>query len=182
MGDATHLLLAAEAGDAQAAGRLLPLVYDELRTIAAAQVAAEQPGRALTPTALVHKAYLRLAGGQRYDGRPHFFAAAGEAIRRILVEAARRRLALKRGGPAGREPVELGGLAALAPDEQVVAVHDALDALAGIDPEAAALVKLRFFAGMTTTEAAAALGLSVRSAHDLWAFARSWLRRALRPD
>ena len=131
----------------------------------------------------MHEAYLRLIGDQQFDNRRHFFAAAAEAMRRILVEAARRRLAVKRGGgQAEREAVDLMAIAAPVGDERLLSVHDALDGLAETDPEAATLVKLRFFGGMTMNEVAAALGMSVRSAHDVWAYARSWLRRAMRPD
>jgi RNA polymerase sigma factor (TIGR02999 family) len=178
MDDVTCLLQAIDAGDPQAAARLLPVVYDELRKLAAARMAAERADHTLQPTALVHEAYLRLVGGQRFAGRGHFFSAAAEAMRRILVEAARRRATLKRGGPAARVPLD-GVEAAGADDDQLLAVHEALDDLSAADPDAAALVKLRFFAGLTATEAADALGMSVRSAHDLWAYARSWLRDKL---
>ena len=180
MDDVTRILQDIDAGDPQAADRLLPLVYDELRRLAAARMAAERPGHTLDATGLVHEAYLRLVGGQRFDSRGHFFAAAAEAMRRILVEAARRRAARKRGGPAGRVPLEEAEAPAAADDDRLLAVHEALDELAKADPDAATLVKLRFFAGMTAAEAAEALGMSVRSAHDLWAYARSWLRRKLR--
>ena len=182
MDDVTHILHAIDAGDPQAADRLLPLVYDELRKLAAARMAAERPDHTLNATGLVHEAYLRLVGGQRFDSRAHFFAAAAEAMRRILVEAARRRATLKRGGPAGRVPLEEVEAPAAADDDQLLAVHEALDELAKADPDAATLVKLRFFAGLTATEAADALGMSVRSAHDLWAYARSWLRRNMREE
>jgi RNA polymerase sigma factor (TIGR02999 family) len=185
MPDVTQMLSAIEAGDTRAAAELLPLVYDELRRLAAARLAEERPGQTLQATALVHEAYLRLVGAQQaqaFKSRGHFFAAAAEAMRRILVEAARRRAALKRGGEAGREALEPSELAAPVPDQRLLAVHEAVDDLARADPEAANLVKLRFFAGMTTTEAADALGMSVRAAHDLWAYARSWLRRHMRPE
>jgi RNA polymerase sigma factor (TIGR02999 family) len=188
MSDVTQLLNAIDQGDPHAAERLLPLVYDELRKLAAAKLAREKPGQTLQATALVHEAYLRLvaSGGRQppdepaWNGRGHFFAAAAEAMRRILVEQARRRMAVKRGGQAGREDLDPSGLAAPAPEEHLLAVHDALDAFARTDPEAATLVKLRFFAGMTMTEAAEALNMSVRSAQDLWAYARSWLRGHMR--
>jgi RNA polymerase sigma factor (TIGR02999 family) len=182
MDDVTHILQAIDAGDPEAAGRLLPLVYDELRKLAAARMAAERADHTLDATGLVHEAYLRLVGGQRFSSRAHFFAAAAEAMRRILVDAARRRATLKRGGTAGRVSLEAVEVPAAADDIQLLAVHEALDELAKADADAAALVKLRFFAGLTATEAADALGMSVRSAHDLWAYSRSWLRRALRPD
>ncbi len=181
MPDVTRLLEAAQAGDRLAAGQLLPLVYDELRKLAAARMTAEAPDHSLDATALVHEAYLRLVGDQRFDGRGHFFAAAAEAMRRILVESARRRLADKRGGQADRVPLAEAELTAREPD-LVLAVDEALDALARTDPDAAALVKLRFFAGLTAADAAAAMGLSTRSAHDLWAYARSWLHRQLRAE
>jgi RNA polymerase sigma factor (TIGR02999 family) len=183
MSDVTRLLGAAAAGDPKAASALLPLVYDELRNLAAARLAAERPGQTLQATALVHEVYLRLVGGQSprdWNGRGHFFAAAAEAMRRILVEAARRRTALKRGGHADRRALDEAEVAAPAPDDELLAVHDALEDLARADPDAAALVKLRFFGGLTAAEAADALGMSTRSAHDLWAYARSWLRRHLR--
>ena len=190
MSDVTHILSAIEAGDPHAAEQLLPLVYDELRQLAAHKLAQEKPGQTLQATALVHEAYLRLVGnlapgespGAKYTGRGHFFAAAAEAMRRILVDQARRRKAAKRGGQASREDLDESAIAAPEPAEDVVALSEALDQLAGQDAAAAELVKLRFFAGLNMTETAQALGMSVRSAHDLWAYARSWLRRNLRPD
>jgi RNA polymerase sigma factor (TIGR02999 family) len=185
MSEVTRILSAIEQGDRHAAAQLLPLVYDELRKLAAQRLAQEKPGQTLQATALVHEAYLRLVDvekAQHWNSRGHFFAAAAEAMRRILVEQARRRLALKRGGQAEREVLEPSAIAVPAPDEHLLAVHEALDDLARSDPEAATLVKLRFFGGMTTAEAAKALALSVRSAHDLWTYARSWLRRRLRPE
>ena len=181
MNDVTHILRAIEQGDPEAARQLWPLVYEELHKLAAAQMSREQPGQTLDATALVHEAYLRLEIDREhaFANRRHFFAAAAEAMRRILVEAARRRAALKRGGPAARVPLE--GLAERAADGdgQLLAVHEALDELARREPDAAALVKLRFFAGLTAADAAKVMGLSVRSAHDLWAYARSWLRRKM---
>ena len=181
MDDVTHILQEIDAGNPGAADRLLPLVYDELRKLAAARMAAERPGHTLDATGLVHEAYLRLVGGQRFDSRGHFFAAAAEAMRRILVESARRRAARKRGGAAGRVPLDEAEARVAADDDRLLAVHEALDELEKADRDAAALVKLRFFAGMNAVEAAEALGMSVRSAHDLWAYARSWLRRAMNP-
>ena len=181
MSEVTQILDSIEAGDARAAAQLLPLVYDELRSFAAAQMSREKPGQTLNATALVHEAYLRLIGDQQFENRRHFFAAAAEAMRRILVEAARRRTAIKRsGGRVDREPLDQILIAAKVSDEQLLGVHDALEDLARTDPDAATLVKLRFFSGMSMGEVAGALGMSVRSAHDLWAYARSWLRRALR--
>jgi RNA polymerase sigma factor (TIGR02999 family) len=185
MSDVTQVLYAIEQGDPHAAGRLLPLVYDELRKLAAQKLAREQPGQTLQATALVHEAYLRLVDGEkarRWNSRGHFFAAAAEAMRRILVEQARRRNALKRGGQAGREELQESALVAPQPDEEVLAVHEALEQLAAIDPLAANLVQLRFFAGLNMSEAAEVLGMSVRSAHGVWAYARSWLHRKMRPD
>lgn len=183
MSDITLVLAAIEAGEPHAVEQLLPLVYEQLRKLAAQKLAQEQPGQTLQATALVHEAYLRLVDKEQcWNSRGHFFAAAAEAMRRILVEQARRRKTVKRGGLAAREPMELSEIAAPAPDEHLLAVNDALDELARTDPEAATLVNLRFFGGMTMTEAAEALGMSVRSAHDLWAYARSWLRRCLRPQ
>ena len=183
MSEVTRILSAIERGDPHAAEQLLPLVYEELRQLAAQRLAQEKPGQTLQPTALVHEAYLRLVGGSPpngWDGRGHFFAAAAEAMRRILVDQARRRNAAKRGGQAVREELHESALAAPGPDSEVIALHDALERFATVDPAAANLVKLRFFAGLNMSEAAEALGLSVRSAHGLWAYARSWLRREMR--
>lgn len=168
-----------------AAHDLLPLVYDELRRMAGYRMALEAPGHTLQPTALVHEAWLRLmgsGGGAQFADRSQFFAAAAEAMRRILVESARRRQALKRGG--GVEPDELDELALpiLAPEEEMLAVDDALHALAQEDPASANLVKLRYFVGMTMDEAAAALGLSLRATERQWTFARAWLRRRMETD
>jgi RNA polymerase sigma factor (TIGR02999 family) len=180
--DVTRLLEAATRGDQQAAAELLPLVYDELRKLAAAKLAHEKPGQTLNATALVHEAYLRLIGDQQFDGRGHFFAAAAEAIRRILVEQARRRQAAKRGGQRQREELDPDRIAAPAPDDELLALHEALDRLAEHDPQKAELVKLRYFAGLTADQAAAALGLSPSAGHRHWAYARAWLKRAISPD
>ena len=179
MSEITHLLTAAAAGDRQAAADLLPLVYDELRQLAAARMAAERPGHTLDATALVHEAYLRLVGDQHFDGKAHFFAAAAEAMRRVLVNHARDRSRLKRGG--GRNRVDLDRITspAAATDDDLLELDDALDRLANEFPVAAELVKLRFFAGMTLGEAAEALGLPRRTADRHWAFARAWLAEAL---
>jgi RNA polymerase sigma factor (TIGR02999 family) len=185
MTEVTRILSAIEKGDSQAAEKLLPLVYDELRKLAAAKLAQEKPGQTLQATALVHEAYLRLVSGdeeQRWDSRGHFFSAAAEAMRRILVDQARRRQAAKRGGLQKRVEVPESSLTAPMPDDELLALHEALEQLALIDSAAADLVRLRFFAGLKTTEAAEALGMSVRSAHDLWAYARSWLRRRTKGD
>ena len=183
----TQVLNAIEQGDPHAASQLLPLVYEALRKLAAQKLAQEKPGQTLQATALVHEAYLRLvardkrnepdAPGREWDNRGHFFAAAAEAMRRILVDEARRRQAAKRGGLQKRVEMPESGLTAPMPDDELLALHEALEQLASIDSAAADLVRLRFFAGLKTTEAAEALGISVRSAHDLWAYARSWLRR-----
>jgi RNA polymerase sigma factor (TIGR02999 family) len=182
MPDLTRLLLDIEQGDTKAAEQLLPLVYDELRKLAARRLADEKPGQTLQATALVHEAYLRLIGPDghaRWDGRGHFFAAAAEAMRRILVEKARREKRFKRGGD--RQRVDLDEVAEIAgrADERILAVDEALDRLASEDPQAAQLVKLRFFAGMSITEAAGVLGISRASAYEQWAYARAWLRCAV---
>jgi RNA polymerase sigma factor (TIGR02999 family) len=185
MSEVTRILSAIEQGEPHAAEQLLPLVYDELRRLAAQKLAHEKPGQTLDATGLVHEAYLRLVDveqAQHWNSRGHFFAAAAEAMRRILVEQARRRNAAKRGGQAGREELDEAVLAAPEPAEDVLALDDALTRLATIDPVAAQLVQLRFFAGLNMTEAADILGMSVRSAHDIWAYARSWLRREIRAD
>jgi RNA polymerase sigma factor (TIGR02999 family) len=182
MSDVTRLLDAAAAGDRHAAADLLPLVYDELRKLAAARMAAESPDQTLQPTALVHEAFLRLVGpadDARWDNRGHFFAAAAEAMRRILVDTARRKAAARHGGGLGRLALDPDLAATPEPREDLVALDAALDRLAADDPVKADLVKLRYFAGLTLPEAAAALGLSERTAGRHWAFARAWLRRAV---
>jgi RNA polymerase sigma factor (TIGR02999 family) len=190
MNEVTRVLSAIEEGDPHAVEQLLPLVYQELRQLAAQKLAQEKPGQTLQATALVHEAYLRLVASgdasarreRHWNSRGHFFAAAAEAMRRILVEQARRRNAAKRGGQAGREELQESAIAAPEPDEEVLAVHEALEQLSKIDPVAANLVQLRFFAGLNMSEAAQALGMSVRSAHGIWAYARSWLHRKIRPE
>jgi RNA polymerase sigma factor (TIGR02999 family) len=179
MPEITRLLEAAAAGDRQAAADLLPLVYDELRKLAAARMAAERPGHTLDATALVHEAYLRLIGDKQFDGKSHFFAAAAEAMRRVLVNHARDRARLKRGGR--RNWVDLAGLTgpAAASDDELLELDEALERLATEFPVAAELVKLRFFAGMTLGNAAEALGIPRRTADRKWAFARAWLADAL---
>ncbi len=182
MSAVTQLLDAAAAGDPAAAADLLPLVYAELRQLAAARLAAEKPGQTLQATALVHEAYLRLVGpdgGPAWAGRGHFFGAAAEAMRRILVEAARRKGRAKRGGGLRRvELVDAATRVADAPDE-VLAVDEALDRLAADDPMAAGLVKLRYYAGLSVEEAAAALGISRSAAYEHWAYGRAWLGHTL---
>jgi RNA polymerase sigma factor (TIGR02999 family) len=182
MADVTQILAAIEQGDPTAAAELLPLVYDELRKLAAAHLAHEKPGQTLQPTALVHEAYLRLvAGGQPdgWGGRGHFFAAAAEAMRRILVEAARRKNADKAGGTWQRHDLLDAELAVDSTGDDLFAVDEALTRLTTAHPRAARLVHLRFFLGMTLDEAAAHLGLDPRTAYRDWAYARAWLRREL---
>jgi len=183
--EVTRILSAIEQGDPHASEQLLPLVYGALRQLAAQRLAQEKPGQTLQSTALVHEAYLRLVdveSAQHWNSRGHFFAAAAEAMRRILVEQARRKMALKRGGQADRQELHESWIAAPEPDEELLAVHDALDQLEATDPVAANLVRLRFFAGLTMQEAADILGMSVRSAQDVWAYARSWLHHKVRPE
>src|SRR5579871_3310652 len=168
MPDVTRLLDAAAAGDRRAAADLMPLVYDELRKLAAVRLAAESPGQMLQPTALVHEAYLRLVGDQRFENRGHFFAAAAEAMRRILIEQARRKGRVKRGGGAARLDLDDLVLSAGPPHDDLLDVDEALDQLAAAAPRAAELVKLRFYAGLTGDEAAAALGVAPRTADALW--------------
>jgi RNA polymerase sigma factor (TIGR02999 family) len=183
MPDVTRILDAIEAGDPRAAAELLPLVYDELRRLAAARMHHEKAGQTLQATALVHEAYARLVGDQRFANRSHFFAAAAEAMRRILVEQARRKQRERHGG--GRCRVELRDQEAAIPmpDEQILSLDDALTKLAGIRPQAAKLVHLRFFAGLTLDESAPVIGISSRTARRLWLFARAWLRREMQsPD
>jgi RNA polymerase sigma factor (TIGR02999 family) len=185
MSEATRLLEAAEGGDARAADDLLPLVYDELRRLAAHQLAHETRGQTLQATALVHEAYLRLVGGpgeRRWDGRRHFLNAAADAMRRILLDRARARRAEKRGG--GRARVNLDDLAPAAPEapDDLLALDEALTRLAEKDAAKAELVKLPFFAGLTLEQAAAALGISPASADRHWAYARVWLLREMTRD
>jgi RNA polymerase sigma factor (TIGR02999 family) len=174
MNEVTRILSALDAGDPRAAQHLLPLVYDELRRLAAAQMAREKPGHTLDATALVHEAWVRLTGGQQFESRSHFFRASAEAMRRILVDHARARSAGKRGG--GWTRVELADWHKVAQDpEQVLALSEALDRLAVVEPRKAELVTLRFFGGLSMPEAADALGVSLPTAERWWAFARSWL-------
>jgi RNA polymerase sigma factor (TIGR02999 family) len=182
MNEVTQILRAMAHGDSSAASQLLPLVYDELRQLAAQKLGQETPGQTLEPTALVHEAYLRLVGegeDPHWDNRGHFFAAAAEAMRRILVESARRKGSRKRGGDRARADFDLGQLAAPELREDVLALDEALDRLAAADPEAARLVQLRYFAGLTLAEAAKVLGVSPRTADRLWAYARAWLLQAV---
>jgi RNA polymerase sigma factor (TIGR02999 family) len=189
MNEITRILSAIEQGDPSAASQLLPLVYDELRELAAQKLAQEKPGQTLQATALVHEAYLRLvmpASGSRdppeeqhWDGRRHFFAAAAEAMRRILLNRARDRGRLKRGGGWRRLHLDHIDLSVAEPPDDLLLLNDALDKLAQEDPDCAELVKLRFFAGLTLDEAALTLGVARRTADRYWAFARSWLYAAL---
>jgi len=182
MTEVTQMLNAIEQGDPQAAAQLLPLVYDELRRLAATRLANEPAGNTLQPTALVHEAYLRLIGtpgGDQWNHRGHFFAAAAEAIRRILVESARRRRSLKRGGGQNQRSLDDLQIPAPQPAEDLLALDEALDRLATIDPVKAELVKLRYFAGMTIEEAAEALAISPATAKRYWTYARTWLFHAM---
>lgn len=184
MTEITRILTAIDQGDAQAAGELLPLVYDELRNLAAQKMAHEAPGQTLQATALVHEAYLRLVGSQdqKWDNRGHFFAAAAEAMRRILIETARRKQRVKRGGNRQRQELQEADLAIDPPSDDFVALHDALEKLAIEDKQTAELVKLRYFAGLTTEQAAEVLGVSRRTAYRDWAYASSWLRLEMCED
>ncbi|HOX02130.1 MAG TPA: ECF-type sigma factor [Candidatus Paceibacterota bacterium] len=182
MSAVTVILHRAQQGDPHAAAELLPLVYDELRRVAAARMANAAPGHTLQPTALVHDAWLRLVGQDseaQFQNRTHFFAAAAEAMRHILIDRARRKQALRHGG--GQQPLDIDNLqiAVPAPDEELLAVDEALDRLARLDPAKAELVKLRYFVGMTFAEAAAALGISEPAAKRRWALARAWLFHAI---
>src|SRR5262245_27366045 len=183
MNDVTRVLHSLEQGDPQAAEQLLPLVYEELRKLASAKIAHEAPGQTLQATALVHEAWLKLAGTnrQQWHGRAHFFGAAAEAMRRILIDKARHKASQKHGGDRPREELH-DSIQVRAPAVEILAVHDALDALAAQDPLAAEVVKLRYFVGMTIAEIADALDLSPRTADRQWAFARAWLKRAIQGE
>ena len=177
MSDATFLLTAVEQGDPTAAEKLLDLLYDELRRLATSKMAREAPGQTLQPTALVHEAWLRLVGSEnpRFENRAHFFSAAAEAMRRILIDRARRKLTMRHGGNCERVDLDEQDLAAPAPDEQLLAVNEVLDNLARIHPVQAEVVKLRYFAGMTNEETARVLGVSVATVKNYWTFARTWI-------
>jgi RNA polymerase sigma factor (TIGR02999 family) len=186
MSDVTRILSAIEQGDPHAAEQLLPLVYDELRQLAAQRLAQENPGQTLQATALVHEAYLRLVGGdpgQPWDNRGHFFAAATEAMRRILVENARRKRSLKHGGDRRRQPLDPNCVAAPEAADDLLALDEALTRLAQTEPKVAELVKLRYFTGLTIPQAAAQLRISPRTADAWWSYAKAWFQAALHePD
>jgi RNA polymerase sigma factor (TIGR02999 family) len=183
MTEVTRILSAIKQGDPQAAEQLLPLVYDELRKLAATKLTREKPGQTLQATALVHEAYLRLVDVkevQHWDSRGHFFAAAAEAMRRILIENARRKRRQKRGCALRRVELDADQISYLSPAEDVLDLNDALDCLAAEDAQAAQFVKLRYFAGLSVEEAAEMVGLSRSAACEHWAYARAWLHRRLR--
>jgi RNA polymerase sigma factor (TIGR02999 family) len=185
LSDVTRILSQIEQGDPRAAEQLLPLVYNELRKLAAAKLAQERPGQTLQATALVHEAYLRLVESdqqQRWDSRQHFFSAAAEAMRRILVENARRKGSLKRGGDCQRQEFTDLDVAEPQRSQELLAVSEALDELEQADTTAAKLVKLRYFSGLTTPQAAEVLGVSPRTADRLWVYARAWLYRKIGPE
>jgi RNA polymerase sigma factor (TIGR02999 family) len=185
MSEVTRILSAIEQGDAMAAERLLPLVYEELRRLAAQKLAQEKPGQTLEATALVHEAYLRLVASERrasflpWGSRGHFFAAAAEAMRRILIESGRRKRRPRHGGGRQRVDLDQALLVASAPSDELRALSEALDRLEATDPPAARLVKLRYFAGLTMPEAAQVLGMTLRTAERNWTYARTWLHREL---
>jgi len=181
MSEVTRILSAVEQGDPHAASQLLPLVYDELRRLAAQKLAQEKPGQTLDATALVHEAYLRLVDGDQaphWDGRGHFFAAAAEAMRRILVDNARRKRSRKHGGGLSRQELDSGLIAAPQADDYLLALDEALTRLATTEPQVAELVKLRYFAGLTLPQAAAQLGIAPRTADAWWSYARAWFQAA----
>jgi RNA polymerase sigma factor (TIGR02999 family) len=185
MNEVTRILSVIEQGDPAAAELLLPLVYDELRRLAAEKMAREAPGETLQATALVHEAYLRLVDNeqaQHWNSRGHFFAAAAEAMRRILIDNARRKQRVRHGGGHKRLDLDEAHLLAAAPSDDLLALDEALTRLAARDPVRAELVKLRFFAGLTMPEAAQALGISLATAERYWTFARTWLYAELTPD
>jgi len=185
MSEVTQILSRIDSGDPSASAELLPLVYEELRKLAAVRMAAESPGQTLQATALVHEAYLRLIGDHEqgnWDSRGHFFSAAAEAMRRILVEAARRKGRVRHGGGIERAILREEDCCSLTTPEQLLAVDEVLECLAAEDPTAAEVVKLRYFAGMSTEEAALALGIHRTTAHRHWTYARAWIRTELGPN
>src|SRR5262245_54948839 len=181
MGEVTRILESMEEGDPKVAGQLLPLVYDELRKLAAARMAQEKPGQTLQATALVHEAWLKVAGSERqqWRGRAHFFGAAAEAMRRILIDQARRKASQKRGENQPAEELHESRIELSAPSQEILAVHDALDALEAEDRLAAEVVKLRYFVGMTVSEIADALEIAPRTVERHWSFARAWLKQSI---
>jgi RNA polymerase sigma factor (TIGR02999 family) len=179
MSELTCILFAIEQGDPKAAEQLFPLVYDELRRLAAVHMAQEKPGQTLDATALVHEAYIRLVGDQQFANRRHFFAAAAQAMRRILVETARRKGRDKHGGGRHRAAVALNDVARLEPDAEVLVLHEALEQFATHDPDKAKLVELRFFGGLTMEQAAECLNISLSTADRGWRYARAWLYAAM---
>jgi len=181
-GDMTRMLERAQKGDPKAAEELLPLVYDELRKLAAAKMAHERPGQTLQPTALVHEAWLHLGGDQQpaWQNRAHFFGAAAEAMRRVLVDRVRRKQAVKRGGNLERVDIDGLELPSPMPDDELLALDEALERLAAVDTRAAEMVKLCFFAGLTQAQAAKELGVSLATAERVWGFARAWLLREMK--
>lgn len=185
MNEVTRLLAAVGQGDGRAAEQLFPLVYEELRRLAARELAHEKPGHTLQPTALVHEAFVRLVEGdaaRQWESRRHFLRTAAEAMRRILIDAARRKRSQKRGGGHVRHELDATLLASPAPSDDLLALDEALTRLAAVDPVAAELVTLRYFSGLTLAEAADTLNISPRTADRLWSYARAWLLRALRSE
>jgi RNA polymerase sigma factor (TIGR02999 family) len=182
MEETTCILERAHQGDPMAAEKLLPLVYDELRRLAAQRMAREMSGQTLQPTALVHEVWLRLSGNQpaQFQNRAHFFGAAAEAMRRILIDRARKRAVREAAGLAAPEELQESQIEIHAPPDELLAVHEALDGLAAVNTEAAELVKLRYFVGMTLPEACESLGIPLRTAERLWTSSRAWLREAIR--
>ena len=183
MSDGRRIMNAIVSGDPQTAEQLLPLVYEELRTLAARWLAQEVPGQTLQPTALVHEAFLRLVGDEpdrHWDGRRHFFAAAAEAMRRILVDNARRKRRVKRGGRWQRQDIDPDQFHASAEPDDLLALHEALERLTAADPQVAELVTLRYFAGLSLPQVAESLGISLRTAERWWAYARAWLLSELK--
>jgi RNA polymerase sigma factor (TIGR02999 family) len=183
MSEVTRILNSIESGDPQAAGQLLPLVYQELRRLAAHKMSHEAAGQTLQPTALVHEAWLRLSGqpDKMWQGRAHFFGAAAEAMRRILIENARRRHAVRHGGGKLRVDIEEVEIAAPARDEELLAINEALERFSALDDKKAQLVKLRYFVGLTIEDAAGVMGISVATAKRWWSFARAWLHKETHP-
>jgi len=184
MSDVTQILERVQQGDPKAAAELLPLVYEELRKLASAKMAHELPGQTLQATALVHEAWLRLVGNSeaRFQNRAHFFGAAAEAMRRILIDLARKRQVRASSGLAAPEELNESRIELRVPEAELLALHEVLDQLAKVDADAARLVKLRYFVGMSMSEAVEALGISLRQGERLWTFAKAWLRDAIRRD